>query len=275
MKKVLFCTDFSETSNLAFTYLLDFLNDRKLSIDLVHVFDIPITMSSSQFPRAVEGLITERGDALRQKLTSWRDRIPDEQTGELHVIYGVYPSTEIVELATRIKTDLIVMGLRQKYSMVDRLIGTVTANTISKSKVPVLAIPQGAVFQPIRNIIFPTIMGIDDQLSQAEEEALFKLIDFANFSGGTKVNFIHIQTDTKDEQSRIDIIFNDVPFKGIEYTRSYAPHVDEGVLKFLEDGKADLLAFYRPHRTFWERLYHSSLTRKLLFKSRTPLLIFH
>jgi nucleotide-binding universal stress UspA family protein len=251
------------------------MNDRKLSIDLVHIFDIPITMSSSQFPRAVEGLITERGDALRQKLTSWRDQIPGKQTGELHIIYGVYPSTEIVELATRINADLIVMGLRQKYSMVDRLIGTVTANTISKSTIPVLAIPQGAIFQPIRNIIFPTIMGIDDQLSQAEEEALFKLIEFANFSGGTKVNFVHIQTDSDDEQARIDIIFNDVPFKGIEYTRSYAPHVDEGVLKFLEDGKADLLAFYKPHRSFWERLYHSSLTRKLLFKSRTPLLIFH
>ena len=275
MKKILFSTDFSETSKIAFKYIIDFLAGRTLTIELVHVFDIPITMSSSQFPRAVEGLITERGDALREKLSGWRDMIPDTQSGNIHLIYGVYPSTEIVELADKMDVDLIVMGLRQKYSMVDRLIGTVTANTISKSKKPVLAIPQGAVYRPIRNIIFPTIMGVEDQLSLEEEEALFKLIDFAHFTGETKVNFVHIQTDTIDQQLKIDVIFDDVPFKGIEYTRAYAPKVDEGVLKYQEDGKADMLAFYKPHRTFWERLYHSSLTRKLLFKSRIPLLIFH
>ena len=256
-------------------YLLAFVKERQLHIDLVHVFDIPITMSSSQFPRAVEGLITERGDAVRDELLLLRERIPDGHRGEIHVIYGVYPSTEINELAEKLEVDLVVMGMREKYSIFDRLIGTVTAQTISKSNVPVLVIPQGATFKGIRKILFPTIMGVDDEFSEQEEESLFKLFDFARFSGDTEVNFLHIQTKSAGRKSHIDVIFDDVPFKGFQYTRSYAEKVDEGLLEHLQKERTDLLAFYKPHRSFWERLYRSSLTRKLLFSSRIPILVFH
>ncbi len=274
MKHILFATDFSETSSQALDYLLAFVQERELRIDLVHVFDIPISMSSSQFPRAVEGLITERGDAVRDDMLQLRDRIPDSQRGEIHVIYGVFPSNEIVELADRLSVDLLVMGMREKYSLFDRVIGTVTAQTISKSSIPVLVIPHGAEFKRIRKIIFPTIMGVDDAFSEQEEEALFKLFDFARFSGDTEVDFLHIQTSGKDMKGQIDAIFEDVPFKGFQYTRSYAERVDQGLLKYLEEGSADMLAFYKPQRSFWERLYRSSLTRKLLFNSSIPILVF-
>lgn len=274
MKNILFATDFSETSSQALDYLLAFVKGRQLRIDLVHVFDLPITMSSSQFPRAVEGLITERGDAVRDEMVQLRDRIPDSQRGEIHVIYGVYPSNEIVELADRLPVDLLVMGMREKYSLFDRLIGTVTAQTISQSNVPVLVVPHGAKFREVRKIIFPTTMGVEDAFSEQEEEALFKLFDFARFSGKTEVNFLHIQTKASDRKAHIDVIFDDVPFKGFQYTRSYAERVDLGLLKYLEEGSADMLAFYKPHRSFWERLYRSSLTRKLLFNSSIPILVF-
>jgi hypothetical protein len=84
---------------------------------------------------------------------------------------------------------------------------------------------------------------------------------------------VHIEED--HETKSLEIIHKHKVFENINFILSAAENVEEGILQFSEKEHADLLAFYKPHRYFWEQLYRSSLTRKFLFKSRTPLLLFN
>lgn len=162
------------------------------------------------------------------------------------------------------------MALRQKYSIIDKLIGSITAHTVQKSSVPVLAIPNGADYKHISNILFPTAIHSSQQLSEDENNALDWLFKFYEFTKKPKIHMIHIKSMDPD----IFITYKNNPFPSMDFIRTKANSVDEGIINYLENHNIELLAFYKPNRSLWERLYHSSVSRKLLYKSRIPLLIF-
>ena len=199
-----------------------------------------------------------------------RAELDESLQGELFCIQGAYPSSEIAEIADKYEYDLIVMALRQKYSMVDRMIGTTTAHTIQKAKTPVLAIPNGARFSEVKNILFPTAIHASRELSDKEIDGINWLFQFYTFTGKPKIHMIHIKQSDPD----LFITYKNNPFPPLDFIRTKAISVEEGIINYLESHKVDLLAFYKPNRSYWERLYHSSTSRKLLFKSRIPLLIF-
>ncbi len=272
MKKILLANDFTDSCSNALQYATALIAGKDIQIDQVHVFDIPVIMTSSMPHRAVTGLISERQDLVAAQLEEWSDRIPQENRGNNHSIFGPYPAAEIADLANNGSYDMVIMALRQKYSMLDRMIGSVTAQALQLSQVPVLAVPSGARFETITRILFPTSMRNEETLAEPERNALQWFFNFWSVFNYPQVHMVHIET--KGTIRNTDITFKNKPYSEIDFTRSYAENVEEGIANFLQKEHAQLLAFYKPHRSFWERLYHSSVTRKLLYKSRTPLLIF-
>jgi len=248
------------------------IKDKEVTIDLVHVYDIPVSTATSIPQKAINGMLEEKKAATIRRLVEYRDQLKNFQQGKIYPVFGVYPSTEIAEISDKINSDLIVTGLRQKYSMLDRMIGTVTAHTILKSSTPVLAIPNGAKYKPIKDVLFPTEMNIDDKLSSVDIEALERLFYFCEIIDSPKVHMIHISTEASSKA--IDLIFNNHPLKSMDFTLASAQSVDDGILAHIEKRSIDLMAMYKPHRNLWERIYHSSVTRKMLYQSRLPLLIF-
>ncbi len=275
MKKILFATNFSDSCDNAFHYIKTMIGRKSVIVDLVHVFDIPPTILTTIPHNAIEGMIMEKRKVVNRKLGELRDRLNKKSRGKIISVYGVYPSAEISDLANDMDYELVVMAMRQKYSFIDRLMGTVTAQTILRAEVPVLAVPNGAEFRAISHVVFPTAISTVDDLKEEEENALNKLCEFLRFSKEPEITLVHI-TENKENVSakKPDVTFVNSPISGFKYTWTFAPSVDKGILDFLKKDSADLLAFYRPHRSFWERLYHSSVTRKLLFQCRVPLLIF-
>ena len=270
MKNLLFATDFSESSRSAFRFVKDMIEKYPMKINLVHVFDIPIPTTTTLATNAVTGMIKEREAAIKRHLKELMDELPPEHQGEFFSIYGTYPSTEIAEKAEETGSMLIVMALRQRYSFFERLIGTTTAHTIQKSKIPVLAIPNGLKFTDFDDILFPTEMKVDDELGEKEMKALKWLQAFVGIVEKPDIHMIHISSDKNLATTTI----RDKPFPGMEFTITGADSIEEGILKFFEKKSMDLLAVYKPNRTFWERLYHSSVTRKFLEQNKAPLLVF-
>jgi nucleotide-binding universal stress UspA family protein len=50
--------------------------------------------------------------------------------------------------------------------------------------------------------------------------------------------------------------------------------VDEAIEYYVKESKADLLAMFTHDTTFYERLFDRSMTRKMAFQSKIPLLAF-
>src|SRR5680860_765645 len=137
MKSLLFATDFSDSSRNAFQFVKAMIVKYPMRVNVIHVFDIPIPTTTTLASNAVVGMIKEREKAIKRHLNAMLAELPEENQGELYAVHGTYPSTEIAEIADEKDAMLIVMALRQRYSFFERLIGTTTAHTIQKSKIPV------------------------------------------------------------------------------------------------------------------------------------------
>ncbi len=273
MKKLLFATDFSNSCENALHYIVSLVKGKEIKVDICHVYDIPITDSSYIPYAAVQGMIDIKKDATIKRLKDSLSELPEAQRGEAYPIFGVYPSAEITEKAEEIKADLIVMALRQKYSLMDRMVGSVTAHTIQKATVPVLAIPATATYSEFDDILFPCMMDSYLELTEPEKKAMEWLYSFWDLFDGPKVHLLHIEESEGDET--MDITFKNSPFKKMDFIISHAEDVHTGILQKLMEIDSDLIAVYKPHRKFWERLFHNSETKKLLYHSPVPLLVFH
>lgn len=273
MKKILFATDFSESADNALKFTSDLIKGKDIIVDMIHVYDIPVTDSSYIPYAAVEGMIEIKKEASTNRLNECLEKINEENRGKGYPVFGVYPSSEIADLAEEIGSHLVVMALREKYSLMDRLIGSVTAHTIQKSTVPVLAIPANAVYGEFDDILFPSQMDSYIEMSEPEKKALEWLYDFWDLFDGPKIHLLHIEKD--EGKNKLDITFKNSPFEQMDFTISHADDVHEGILQRLLENDTDLIAIYKPDRRFWERLFHNSETKKLLYDSPVPILIFH
>ena len=272
MKRILFATDFSNASNNAFNYVKGLVANTDIIVDCIYVYDIPISYSTQTPSRAVQGYLKELKESAKGRLQSVANQLPEANRGKMVPVYGMYPSIEIDETAESRKSDLIVMALREEYGLLERFMGTTTAKTIHKSEIPVMAIPFNAKYQPVTNILFPTAISQQSELSERERYAIEWLKSLSVFLSSPEIELLHVIEDrTLDD---IDITFINMATEGMKLTHSHAQTVEEGILEYMERKKPQLLAFYKPHRGFWERLYRPSKTRQLLYDSHLPLIVF-
>ena len=140
MQKILFATDLSESCNSALEFVADFVVGRNLKVDIVHVYIIPVTLIGTLDANSVSDLLNKKETIAEETITKQINKIPAVNRGSVYLKYGIYPSSEIAALSSEIKSDLIVMALRKQYRLIDKLMGSVTAHTISKALMPVLVI---------------------------------------------------------------------------------------------------------------------------------------
>ena len=270
MKRILFTTDFSDASINAFDYLKGLISNFPITVDIMHVYDIPVNITTSIPPRAIDGMIDAKNEASNVRLEKLQKQLINSHKGELVSLYGPNPSIEIAEAATNRKIDLIVMATKKSYGPLDRIFGSTTVHVIEKSDIPILAIPAETSYRPIKNVLFPTTTSQISELSQHEIDAIVWVHEFLGIEINPKINIVHI-TNKPDVA---DISLKHFPLDEMNFSISHSPSIEEGILNYLSDDEMSILAIYKPHRGFWSGLFHASVTNKLLYKSKIPLLVF-
>jgi len=268
MEKILIAIDFSESCTNAISFVNGLIKGSSIQVDMVHVYSVPVASLTSMSTKVAEELIEGNKKHIKELMLEQMQLVPLDNRGELHPVYGIYASSDIVDVANSVKADLIVMALRQKYSMIDRLMGTVTAHTISKSSVPVLAIPNGCSYKDTCNVLFPTEAPYSSSLTKSLDSQLQSLFDYCKNYESAKINMVHI-----NQGDGVDIIYKHNAIRNLEFIVSNAKSVEEGIKNILSKYAIDLIAIQKKSRSFWERLYHSSVTRKLLYHAKLPILI--
>jgi nucleotide-binding universal stress UspA family protein len=144
LKKILVAVDFSEHSNVAFTYAAEFAKMFDAEVLLCHVVGHADLLS--QLPPGGEGYfppnITElqiehaQGECERQLAESGIAR------GRVLVEVGT-PFVEIVRLARKEDVDLIIVGTHGRGAVAHMLLGSVAEKVVRKAPCPVLTVRQG------------------------------------------------------------------------------------------------------------------------------------
>jgi len=131
-----------------------------------------------------------------------------------------------------------------------------------------------AVYRDIKKIIFAT----DFQKNDSQKlEIVMKIAEHFQAS----VEVIHLSENTVDEDlHRINMkylkesVFEKVEYRNVEFKLFNATNVAEGIDAFAKESGADLVALVCRKRGFFDRLFGKSLTKRMVYHTHTPMLVF-
>ncbi|MCC6724816.1 MAG: universal stress protein [Saprospiraceae bacterium] len=268
MKKIIFPTDFSPAAANAFRYAAELAKAVDAQLDVLNVYNLPVIDATNLPAGYVEQMLEEKQVLVKEKLEAFVAEQKDAPIGELMPVYGVFIPEEIRDIVRSGDYDLVVMGTRGEHNAMEKALGSITTFTMMNAGCPVLAIPDGATWQDIDYVAFAT-----DFLPH-EQQAVAQLMDFAK-KVSAEVYFVHVETKPNLGTMQDYVTLSNYPYKFTDFAIVNSPTVQEGIDNFIKEKHIDLLALYIPKRRLWERLFHSSFTKKMAFHAKTPLLVFH
>lgn len=268
MKKILFPTDFSKTANKALEYATAFAGQFEATIDLMSIYSIPLADAGSVPPQHIEKMLEEKKQMVLAKLEGLRTAMDHSIQGEIRADYGIFIYQEVVDAARQGAYDLIMMGTKGEHNRIENLLGSVTSHTMMHAHCPVLAIPEGSSFEPIQRIAYAT------DFHPTDEHAVEQLFEWSGTLGAT-VHFVHVEKTKKEISASDEGETGETPMPFSNFTVVRHSDISAGLDTYIKTAAIDLLALFIPRRRLWERLFHTSFTKKMAFHSRTPILVFH
>lgn len=277
MRKILFPTDFSETSNNAFVYALKLAENINAEVITLHVYELPIIdMSYTDVP-VYQAEVYESLEL--NNFENFKDQIPMlRKIAEQHNLQHIKISnvllqgdlvTNVIQMVKDEFIDYVVMGTEGATGLKEFFIGTATASVMTGTNALVLGIPSESSYEPIKKIGFTT------QFTIEELDSLRKLLPLAK-GFNAEIECIYVKT-TDNHVNEVIIADWRVIFKDEKVTFHIVQsnEVEETIIDFINLQKINLLAMLNHKRGFWERLFHTSLTKKMAWHLKIPLLALH
>jgi nucleotide-binding universal stress UspA family protein len=144
-KNILYCTDFSDDADIAFTHALDLAQRHGAKLYLLHIIHSPYQIRRDIVDEYVSkdttgGLTQEVLDEARNDLeTRYVPRMGDLKGYELVALGGI-PFVEIIRFAKKKDIDIIVMGAQGKSDIDRQSFGSTVENVARRAHCHVAAI---------------------------------------------------------------------------------------------------------------------------------------
>lgn len=272
MVNILVPTDFSDLSKVSIDFAVKVANKLDANITLLHVVNVI---------QATRASMRLRLEALEEEIISIaKEDIHKLQLDVLKSIKTPYPvKTKVVKgtsfndtvkrEAKKLRSGLIVMGTRGASGIRKVVIGSNTASLIEVSHIPVLVVPELAQFKNFKNIIYATDLRHIDK----EIKALLPYVEIF----GSTVHVFHVAANQKAAnvaEEKIKKALAKVEYGKFIVKIVVAKNIDKALEEYMDTAKGDLLTTFAYEHSFYEKLFDRSLTRKLAFQTKLPLLAF-
>ena len=248
------------------------------SIELLHTYRIPLDypVSTSMLDEMDDSEQKVIEELLRRTKEQYFEAHPDHRDSvEINTtaIKG-FTSDIIVDTAASKDHDIIIMGTKGASGLTEVFLGSMAASVIESSKCPVLAIPEKAKFQGIDHLVYAS------DFSPKDYQSLHQLAEFAKYFEAS-THCIHI---SDDENYFIDDVSFDLmkdqyeqyfPSDQVDFNVLLGKGLEDGLQESITGHKADIVAMTTRKRTFLEKLFSRSHTKKMAFHANVPLLAFH
>jgi len=287
-KKILIPIDFSDYSLKACCFGFNYAHSIQAKVILLHTFFTPLSASAIPFGDTItpyqvddDELISHMSEKAKADMEKFvkqiKNKIANKELPDVKFTQAIeegVPEEEIMRYSKMENPILIIMGTRGKNKKDLDLIGSVTAEVIEMSRVPVFAVPENTHFSKIEEIQKIAFATSFDQKDLVAFDNLMKVVRYFGF----EVYFIHVseKADAWDE----------VKLAGIkEYFKKQYPalkssyHIIDssdtlvGLDNFIKKNQIDVLALSNHKRNLFSRLFNPSIARKMIFHSDTPLLV--
>lgn len=142
IKKILFPTDFSETSKLAMEYAVEFAKEFGAELEIVHVLFDESQIVAFYLPQVTfQNLDKELEDSAKKQLDTFVEKYPQlkDVTYNIKLLKGT-PFVEIVAEAKNYGADMIVIGTHGRTGLEHVLFGSTAEKVVRKSPCPVFSV---------------------------------------------------------------------------------------------------------------------------------------
>lgn len=279
MKNILFPTDFSPNAENALNFAVEIARKVKGNLVLFHAYSVQLidpNMPAEIYLSAYQ----EEEKSAKENLEELSKRIIDSNkddngnnifTTEAIVSQGLVLD-EVLSIIHDYKIDIVIMGTHGASGITELILGSNTASVIEKSPVPVLAIPVNAIYKGIKNIVY----AYDDIKSGLP--SFQRLLEFATIYD-SEITLLHIIDTEKNtvelNQKEFEKIKSSVSYDKIRLELVKEENVIEGINDYINSNKVDILAMAIRKRTLLDKIFSRSLTKKMAYHTKIPLLALH
>lgn len=260
MKTILVPTDFSDAADNAAEYAAQLAKRMNARLLLFHVYHLPVVSADVPLYIDQHQLQKENGDLLRKEAA----RLKKIANVEIKCVTRLGMAVDEI-LEEERNANFIVMGMQGANRVEEAILGSVSTAVLRKAKVPVLIIPENVKYRITEKLVFAC-----DYMPGTDTNHLNLLKEF-----GSKVYIVNVN------RSKASIPVNagveqgvETSLKGMECFYYFPEKEDlvETINDFAESKKADMIVVVPHHYTLMERLFHKSISKKLAFHTRLPLL---
>lgn len=262
VKKIAVAVDFSDNSHVAYLYAKSLAKQVGAKIELIHIYTLPIN------PDSVNGMgfIAPIDDLLETAMDQLQKFANDPNV--TCRIYTGFPADKLVALSEAHQFDFLVVGNTDERGLLSKLFGSVALDISKKAHCPVLLVPHNAKFEGIKSILYAV-----SELS-TDGDGITVTKNWAE-AFNAKIHFVHVdRPDTNDYLPDITALMQDSEIdyavKGLEFVT-----VRGGIDVYCEQKPIDMVVAMTRNRTFWDSIFHSSITDALAWNSPLPLLVLH
>ncbi|MBN2349689.1 MAG: universal stress protein [Bacteroidales bacterium] len=289
IENILVPIDYSEYSLLACRYAIKIAVKTKAKIKLFHAYYSPaldlidLAGTSHTQMQLRTDVVQNLEDTEKISIENFiKELIPyckDSKYDTKNVTYDIVPGIAeeaIVNYCSDFSPDLVVMGTRGKDKRANAILGSVTAMVIERIKFPILAIPEQYEFIGEENVDHILYVTNFDESDFVSIQKLMKLTIPLNL----KIFCVHISDQPEN--------WNSVKMDGLkEYfkkaygeTRVECGFIESNnLLHNIEDyvlhNKINIVSLTSRRRSLFEKIFKTSLTKKLFYHTNIPLLVFH
>lgn len=275
MNTIIACTDFSPNANNAVQYAAALAEATKARLMLFHHFVYPVP--ATDLPMAFSSVfVDDATNAMEQRLQEIKAGLLKTYAIEIDCLLRSWDfSIDLETVFEDEKADLVVMGINGHSAVMNALVGSISATTIRRGKLPLLIVPPGVTYHPIEKILFPC----DDH--GIEEAGILKpLLRLAiHFDAYIEVLTLFDLKNTpelvpqgslSEAKNTLEILLASARH-GYSFENESA--IDKGILYEAERSSADLIAMIPHHHSFWSNLLNQSKTQQVAVAIKLPLLV--
>lgn len=272
MKKILFPTDFSVAANNAFIHALEFAKIVQGELILLHSFELPV-FDNQFFPEnyaaIYESVELSEFEMFKNEISKLRAIAEEHHLDKIKMSHRLKDGDLVTAIKESIKQDAIdylVMGTSGVKGWESFFMGTNASSIITDAGIPVYCIPSNAPFQKIDTIGFTT------RFRPKDKKALQTVLQLAH-KAKAKVKCLYVKTSNSDiSNATIAEWKEEYKSEPIDFFIIEDDDVQAIITDFIMYKEVDLLIMLPYKRSFFEGLFHISLTKKLATDFEIPIL---
>ncbi|NKI31364.1 universal stress protein [Croceivirga thetidis] len=259
MNNILVPLGTSSTAHETLQYAIDFASDFGANVYIMDVFNFStgagalgkveekVVQSSKERAKELVAKVDSKG--LDIKIASYNGEIVDG----------------LKELKQELNIDLIILAPRSNEVNEEVYLGNTTGKIVKQTNVPVLIIPQGTTYKPLKNILVAFKSGV-----LKRSKILHPIVSIKN-KFQSQIELLFVKTPGYDEEDlQINTALLDLS-RNLTITENQTTYL--GVLEHFQSKHPDMLCVFRRKRGFFKKLWEKSTILKSEFYAPIPVLV--